>query len=78
MRFNLAGGDANEGLPNEVQMTVKSKSIFLRENGYSALLPQTFVTTGGQMVIVAGGRFNGNYRFGWDSYAFEGRCEKLN
>jgi len=60
------------------KMTVKSKSIFLRENGYSALLPQTFVTTGGQMVIVAGGRFNGNYRFGWDSYAFEGRCEKLN
>jgi neutral trehalase len=30
------------------------------------------------MVIVPGGRFNGNYRFGWDNYVFEGRCEKLN
>ena len=55
------------------KMTVKSKNIFLRENGYSALLPQIFATLGGKMVIVLGGRFNGNYRWGWDNYAFEGR-----
>jgi hypothetical protein len=60
------------------KMEVKSKNLFLRENGYSALLPQRFITTGGQMTIVAGGRFAGNYRFGWDNYVFEGRCEKLN
>ena len=60
------------------KMTVKSQNIFLRENGYSALLPQTFFTTGGQIVMIAGGKFNGNYRFGWNDYVFDGRCEKLN
>jgi hypothetical protein len=60
------------------KMTVKSKSIFLRQDGWSATNPQTFMTDGGKMVMVAGGRFGGNYNYGWNSYAFEGRCEKLN
>jgi hypothetical protein len=60
------------------KMAVKSQNIFLREDGWSALLPQSFRTTGGGMTISAGGRFGGSYRFGWDSFVFDGRCEKIN
>jgi len=60
------------------KMTYKSKNIFLREDGYSALIPATFHTSGGVMMIVAGGRFNGDYKYGWNSYVFDGRCEKIN
>jgi hypothetical protein len=63
------------------KMVVKSKDFFTRgEIGYSALNPQTFTTAGGAggITIVDGGRFGGYYSSGWDSYTFQGRCEKLN
>jgi len=71
-------GPADDSCKTKYKMTIRSKSIFLRENAYSALIPQLFVTTGGKMAIIAGGRFRGNYAFGWNNYAFEGRCEKIN